>query len=215
MRGLAIVVCALAAAVPVLGAELVVNPGFESGDLAPWVQWGPGWGDSGPVAVQSVTVYEGTYAAEIPLNANGGSYGFKQLVDVPANTPLTFSCYVNAPNPGQNWAEVLLFPDAVLDDTNIDSGDLSKPFMIWKRDSWTGVPGLPGGTLPTVDALGDEGWEKVTGTISSSTGTVTIAFKWGGFVTSSMLVDGVSLTPEPASLLILLAGLPLLRRSRR
>jgi len=214
MRSLAIVVCALAVISPAIGSELVVNGGFESGDVAPWVQWGPyGWGTAGPVKTQSTTVFEGSYAAELPLN--DGSYGFKQWVDVPADTPLTFSCYVKAPNPGQNWAEVLLYPDAVVDNNNIDSGDLSKPYMIWKRDSWGGAAGVAGGALPTVDEFGDEGWEKVTGTITSATGTVTVAFKWGGFASGSMFVDGVTLTPEPASLLILLAGLPLLRRSRR
>ncbi|HOA74478.1 MAG TPA: carbohydrate binding domain-containing protein [Phycisphaerae bacterium] len=210
-----IAVLCVGLAAPMSLANYVTNGDFEAGTLEGWTQWGPiGWG-SGEVRVEdtAASVHSGSYGLRIRTTPNG-SLGVKQVVAVPANTPLTLSAWVKAPGASYpvNWAEVLLYPFAVTDDaTQIDNN--SDPYLVWKRDSWGGKDGVPGGFLPTPN----QDWELVTGTITSPTGFVTIAFKFGQndqLNAGNIRVDDVVLVPEPAAALLLVAGLPLLRRRR-
>lgn len=207
----ALLVLALAASA---SANLVTNGGFETGTLAGWTKWGPiGWGSNCDTVTQSsASVADGTWRARLQISNGEGSFGIYQVVAVPANVLCNFETWVRATSNSVNWAEVLLFNYAATPG-DIDSGAISKPFCVWKRDSWTGYAGVPGGTLPTVATPGGPGdsWEKVTGAATSSTGFMTIAYKWGrsgGGFSGSMYVDANKLTavPEPSSLLALMTG---------
>jgi len=198
-------------AASVAQANYVVNGDFEAGSLAGWNQWGPiGWG-AGSTIANAGSARTGGFGARIRVEPQG-SLGIKQVVAVPANTPLDFTAYVQTGANSAHWAEVLLYPFAVTDDAaQIDSGAGSGPYLVWKRDSWGGVAGVPGGNLPTLD------WEQVTGNISSPSGFVTIAFKFGASGTTSntnLRVDDVSLVPEPACLILMLSGFGLILRRR-
>ncbi|MBW8001651.1 MAG: hypothetical protein FVQ80_06470 [Planctomycetes bacterium] len=64
--------------------NLLVNPGFETGDFTGWTTWN--WGGAPIPYITSTDVYDGNYAAACPRNASGGS-GIYQWIDVnDANT---------------------------------------------------------------------------------------------------------------------------------
>jgi hypothetical protein len=218
---------ALIAAVAVPASAAVINGDFEAttGNVANmsingWTTWRGGWGGalgSGELINPDTTKRAGAQSARIQLNNAQGSFGIFQIVDVPANTPVDFQSFVRVTGTGTSrWAEALVFNYAATA-SDIDSGTISGPYLAWKRDDWTGAAGVPGGKLPTVASAGEtDSWEKVNKTVTSPTGKVTIAFKWGSSganVSASLRVDDVTLTPEPAALALL--GLPMLLMVRR
>jgi hypothetical protein len=218
---LLLTVASLAVAASAYG-NLVTNPGFETGDLTGWQTWRAGWSVGDTISANTAQKAFGAYCMRIQFSNGEGSHGIYQVVPVTANLEHDFSTWVRANVNSANWSEVLLYNYAVTDSDDIDSGAKSAPYLIWKRDSWNGVAGTPGGMLPTVATVPGPGnaWEYVTGSVASPTGYVTIAYKWGrsgeGF-SGGMFVDDVSLTPipEPATLLALglgLAGLAIRRR---
>lgn len=196
MKKLVFIGLVIGLAAPAGLANFVQNGDFEGGVLGAWSQWGPiNWG-AGEVRVDTTSQHTGVYGVRIRTEPNG-SLGMKQVVAVPVNTPLTFSAWVKTPGTvfNENWAEVMLFPFAVTNDaTQIDSGAGSAPYIIWKRDTGGGTSGIPGGYLPTPNS----DWEQVTGSITSLSGYVTIAFKYGQnnqTTNSNMRVDDISLVP--------------------
>ncbi len=232
-------VVVLAVATSAFGVNIVTNPGFEAGNLNGWSTWMPSWCVGCTTTTDTGTKLSGSYSGRLQISNGQGSFGIKQIVTLPAQMPnpahgnamenvlsyvVDFSSWVRTGSNNVNWAEVMVFNYAA-PDGDIDSGTISKPFCVWKRDSWTGYEGVPGGTLPTVATppAGDL-WEKVTKAAWSAMPgeTYTIAFKWGrsgaGF-SGSLRIDDVSLNvvptfvPEPATMLLL--GIPALLVRRR
>ncbi|MCL6630772.1 MAG: PEP-CTERM sorting domain-containing protein [Armatimonadetes bacterium] len=217
---LVLLVLILTAALPLAAQNLVQNPGFEASSGTPipgWTNWFcTGWGSGMSVEINTSNKVSGANSARLRINNGSGSFGIYQVVSVTPNVLHNFSTWVRATSNTSNWAEVLLFNYQVTNTGDIDSGTISRPYLIWKRDSWGGVSGVPGGSLPTIASnvppYPGNSWEYVTGTVSSPTGYVTIAYKWGngsGGFSGSMYVDEVSLTavPEPGSLLALSTGI--------
>ncbi|HPD32337.1 MAG TPA: hypothetical protein PLL20_20275 [Phycisphaerae bacterium] len=202
-------------------ANLIQNGSFETGDISGWTYWHAPWCVNCQAVVQtgSGTMVDGQSRARLQISNGEGSFGLYQVVAVPTDKEVTLEAWVRATSNNVNWAEVLLYDYAVTDINDIDSGEKSAPYMIWKRDSWGGVSGLPGGYLPTVATSGGPGdsWEMTTKTLTSvPSGVVTVAFKWGrsgGGFSGSMYLDAITLTPEPAMMLLL--GLPALFLRRR
>jgi hypothetical protein len=74
------------------GANVVVNPGFETGSLSPWTSCGT----TSDAVVSSAQAHSGSYSALIGTTAKpevNGTAGLCQTVTVPATATLTFWVY--------------------------------------------------------------------------------------------------------------------------
>jgi hypothetical protein len=191
---------AVAIASSASGANLLVNPGFETGDETGWTKWGAPWGPS-PTAVVSPG-YLSNYASE---HGTGGSHGLFQAVAVPVGTVVT----VDAMWKGSsiNWTEVMLWTQAAPggEATRADTGAAAD--IAFKRDNF----GMnPPNTWDWQLASLSPHPSGNGGTVISA-GYVVVATKNGNAGTAWF--DNIVLTPEPAAALLL--GLPLLLVRRR
>ena len=210
-RKLAAVVMLLAPVAPA-GANLLANGDFSAGE-AGWTRWAAPWGASNyAVTNLGLTPPEGTLSLNQGQN---GSFGWFQVVPVPAGQHVVLDAKWKGDIGGAGWAEVMLWTTA--DPTEdaghrADTGNAAD--IAFKKDSWGMNP-------PTVwdwqAALLSKSPTGNSGAVDSQ-GLVVVALKLGSVsgspVTAS--IDSVSLVPEPAgSLLLGLIVLPLLRRSRQ
>lgn len=139
---------------------------------------------------------------------NGGIY--TTVSGLPTNTTLTIDGFwrtLTWPN-NNAWAEVIVIPD----DTPpppVNGSDYNVAANLeYKIDSWA-QQGTIDGTFSGTAAV------KNDGDFTTTTGTVTVILKVGnGSGLSEVAFDDVQITPEPASLALLLLGLPMLRRRR-
>lgn len=202
------VIAMLALATPAF-ANVLVNGDWSTGDETGWTRWRAPWGSTEGWAVTSggPTAPEGTLFG----SGGNGSYGWYQVVAVPASEMVTVTADWKGDIGGAGWAEVMLYTSA---DPNANWGNLADSGgagdIAFKKDSWGMNP-------PTA-----WGWQAASlsphpsgngGTIHSL-GYVCVALKLGGFPMGTVSFDNIILTPEPAAALLLLAGLPLLRRRR-
>lgn len=196
-------------------ANFLQNGDFDTGTLEGWTQHSeafpavpaPGIMTSGGVHhPQPNNPTSGSYLVGISHGGNlgGGNAALYQTVSVPDGVPLTLSLDVAGGVGGMGnfdgaaWWEVRVIEGGW---TNPDGGSL-----LWKRELTTEGAGF--------------GWEHVSEPYTSNTGEVTVVLKYGAWDPAwdwtyfGAYFDSVSLVPEPASVLLLALGLPLLRRRR-
>ena len=103
------------------------------------------------------------------------------------------------------WIEVGYVKNVADGATIVDPNNAGSDLVLIKKwDAW-------GLGVPTV---GD--WNTNSGSLTLSNTTSTVAFfvKVGGAGGSNVFFDNLTFTPEPASLILLALGLPILRRRR-
>jgi hypothetical protein len=197
-----IVIVMLAVATPAF-ANMVVNGDFSNGENG-WTQWNSPWG--GPFTWD-------TSGATGRLACGGGSFGWVQAITtVPGKTyTITADWQGSGSN---NWVEVLFFNDdgrAIYDqlDAPLNSSILTKV------DGWGMNGGMPFGPAPAMNGSYWFASGPNTNTILATGTTMYVGIKTGASGGSTdAIFDNVVVTPEPAAALLLLAGLPLLRRRR-
>ena len=196
--------------------NLLVNGDWGTGDETGWTRWRAPWGsgENWNVTAAGPTPPEGT----LHLNAAAGtsSFGWYQVVPVPASEPVTIDGDWTGDVSPTAWAEVMLFsvaPGTSANDivSRIDSG--AGADIAAKKDGWGLNPPDVWDWAPITAAPGDGGFEK------HSIGWVVVALKLGTGTWNpnhnglSASFDNLVLTPEPAAALLL--GLPMLLLRRR
>jgi hypothetical protein len=175
-------------------ANLVANGDFATGDETGWTRWNAPWGGGGWSAAGGVGRLEYT----------GGSFGWYQAVTVTSGTSYTVTADWRANNIG--WIELMFFNDdgrAIYD--QMDAPGATS--IIAKRDGYGNFPPNTFGWEPATNALLNPNTVTATGT------TMYVVLKMGGFNGGQWAeFDNVSVTPEPASLLLLALPLALIRR---
>lgn len=191
-------------------ANLVVNGDFGTGDLTGWTPWQATWSVAPSIAVDSNT---------LRLSGSNGSFGVWQAITTVPGQAYTITVNWKG-NPGQTgfWNEVLFFNDdgrAILDqlDGPLNSSVLSKvdgwgmnPPTSWDwQSAFSGTQWYPSGPQ--------------TNTIVATGTTMYVGLKAGASQGwTDVQFDGVTVVPEPGSLLALAGGLVsmagMLRRRR-
>ena len=197
---------------PATNANLLTNGDWETGDETGWTRTPPtSWGDGSDTWVVGAPGCAPTPANAGHLSCNKGSFGWYQVVPVPASTVVT----VEADWMGNSvdWCEVMLWTAASEpsdDDVNNVFGPGPEAAVAYKKDAWGMNP-------PTT-----RDWEKASlsphhngngGTIHSL-GYVVVGLKLGkSGGGASAAWDNITLLPEPTAALLL--GLPMILLRRR
>ena len=216
MRTTLFVMAVLAIVSAANGGNLITNGTFDTGDESGWTRWTAGRG-----TVHWDITGDTSAAPEGKLSASTGGYpsfGWYQIVQAAAGTPLKLSGQWSLSNPG--WAEIdfktysSLPSDATIKndlDANIKTADVA-----WKCNGMTGKTA----GYPELVNVGNIGFTGGNGGVLTSKGYAVVLLKLGGMQgqgdTTTAYFDNITLTPEPASLALLLLAAPLLsRRTRR
>jgi hypothetical protein len=165
-------------------ANLLTNGDFNTGDFTGWWTYVP------DTATQSITIettytYDSTPNAKLTSATDGSWQKLGQDINTAANTTYNISFVYDAPTWSQGGCN-LKFMDA----------------------SW----GYLGFQWIQLAAPNTTGWTSYSGTFTTVAGTAVteITFDEGSW--GSMYVDNVSITPEPATMLLLGLGGLLLRK---
>lgn len=193
-------------------ANLVVNGDFSTGDETGWTRWDStqnpdgGWGSGFTWDASS---------GKGQLSVNNGSFGWYQALAVTPGTEYTINANWMG-NGNTNWCEVLFFND----DNRTIYKQMDAPLdssIISKVDVW-GNYAMPFGTpsmAPITNYYYAPGLH--TNKIVATGTTMYVVLKTGASNGSTVCVfDDVVVTPEPASMLALFAGLGglIIRRKR-
>ncbi len=191
-------------------ANLLVNGGFETGDLTGWTQWQATWSVSPGIAIDGNT---------LRLSGSAGSFGVWQAITTVPGEAYTITAAWKG-NEGQTgfWNEILFFNDdgrAILDQldaphnssilSRVDGWGMNPPESWDWQCAFCGAQWYPSGP-----------W---TNTIVATGTTMYVGLKTGareGW--ADVQFDHVTVVPEPGSLLALAGSLAsmagLLRRRR-
>ncbi len=222
MKRVFIGLVAVLAVTSMANAQSVTNGSFTT-DISGWTQGRAGWGNQDAnlnlrwhdpnAGVWTVgTSPDGGSAAGVDYGGDlAGSRWFAQEVTgLTIGQTYTLSGYIaggvgaaqSLPSNFEGWYQLGYVPGAY------SAGTL---------DSGTGCVNVASTSLVGSNAQGF-GWVAGTGDFVATDTTYTIYFKYGAVNANwnyySAYVDGVSLTPEPAALMLLALGLPMLRRRR-
>jgi hypothetical protein len=183
--------------------NLVVNGDFSNGENG-WTRWRAPWGGG-----ETYNTANGT--GDLVDNTGDASYGWFQVIPVPASEIVTLDAQWMGDIGGAGWAEVMLWSEATTggEGNRADTGAAAD--IAFKKDSWGQ------NTPPTAWSWQAASLSPANGGnagVVHSLGYVVVAVKSGGFHPGTLSFDNITLTPEPAAALLLLAGLPMLRRRR-
>lgn len=189
-------------------ANLVTNPGFETGNTSGWTTWAASWSSGYSATAQKIYKYSGTYALKLGITGIA-SFGVYQQVTVTPGASYKLNGMWKATTASFGWFEVLLIDGAFSIDEADKAGVCNKN-IIAGYDSTLGWP--PPGAF---------GWEpfsasyRIPNGIRTATGNVmTVVLKMGGNTASkpTSYFDDVTLehVPEPGSAIALSGGIGLL-----
>lgn len=192
---------------------VLTNGDWATADETGWTRWGSGR----PVETWTVTNVgpSGPEGSLTGFNAGAGpaSFGWYQVVQIPAGVTAEVDALWTGNSIG--WAEVMLWTVASApshNDVNQRADAGANEDIAFKRDAF-------GLHTPTWDwqlaSLSDHPSANDGSVVSQ--GYVVVALKLGNHTDNTatfLRFDNLTLTPEPAAALLLLAGLPLMRRRR-
>jgi len=198
----------LAIALMVISAPAfaVVNGDFSAGETG-WTRWSAGWG--------SGYVWD-TSAGNGRLKTGNGSFGWYQAIPTTPGQAYTINCIWKAVNGGGTWNEVLFFNDdgrpiydqldAPLNSSilaKVDGWGMNPPQSFDWTSPFSGSQWFPNG--PKTNTIVATGTKMYIGLKAGASGGVT-----------ELWFDDVTVVPEPASILALVAGFGglLIRRKR-
>ncbi|NLE61262.1 MAG: hypothetical protein GX616_23175 [Planctomycetes bacterium] len=199
-------VAVLAVTASASAANMLENGGFETGDLTGWVNVpGDGGGTAQVFSGGSwgIPATEGSYFAGwvSSWDTTRNNAYLNQQFTKPADTMLDWSIDLYADTTAGEWSvgvDVFYDPNG--------GTDPDADTATWIAGEWNQYN------------PGSAAWGSYSGQMNSGAGTTGTIFiktvhNWGVEWNKSA-VDNVLITPEPAAALLLLAGLPLLRRRR-
>jgi len=186
--------CVLLALVGLLAvpaqAELLTNGDFETGDLTGWWSWSPDTATQS-IAVQDVTVYEGSYSVEM-VSATDGSWQELGISGFEADPDTTYSLSLVYNEVGWVGAGV-----------NLKYWDGSWNVL---GEQWIDL------VYSNVEGTGE--WTAFGTDFTTATGTVYMEVKISQGAWGTLYVDNISVVPEPATLGLMAVGALLLRRRK-
>ncbi len=199
-------ILAASLSLPAFG-NLLVNGGFESGDLTGWTYWIAPWSATSTAEVQTGVGQQGTYA--LHLSTANGSFGVYQAITTTPGLQYTISAKWRGNNGNLFWNEFQFFNDDGRPvyyqvDAPLNSSILAKvdgwgmnPPAVWAwKDTLDGTQWFPSGLQ--------------TATITASGTTMYVCLKAGAAGgAAEVWFDSLSVVavPEPGSLLLLGGGL--------
>jgi len=190
MKGIGLLGLMVVVAVAAQASADLINGDWSTGDETGWTRWRALWGatESWAVTSSGPTPPAGTLSG----SGGNGSFGWYQVVAVPAGTPATLSADWAGDIGGAGWAELLLMTSATpLTEadwvTRIDTGVPGD--IAFKKDSWGMNP-------PT-----SWDWQDASlsprpsgnGGMVMSQGYVGVALKLGGFPMGLASFDNIYL----------------------
>jgi len=208
------------------GANLLVNGDFSQPEPTGWTRWWADWGNYADWTISGGTGYHGLAGIQGDFGTIG-SYGWFQVVPVPAGEEVHVTGLWRGDVDPLGWAEIMLFSVPV----GTPIGDVSMaPGTVWYRVN----EGAAADIAFKKDGFGMNppevwGWEAAdlsthpagNGGSVTSLGWVVVATKIGTNYDNAshdllyVEFDEIYLVPEPATLLLLALPLAFVRRRRR